>query len=48
VDVSLGVFFVEGAAGNASIACGTPRAGAPTATFSIAIDRIGIDEVVRL
>ena len=45
VDIRMGVFIVEGAAGNASVACGTPRAGAPTATLTIAIDRIGIKEL---
>jgi len=36
------------APGNASIACSTPRAGAPTATVTIAIDRIAIDDLARL
>jgi hypothetical protein len=43
VDVHMGVFVVEGVAGDASLACGTPRAGAPTATMTIAIDRVGVD-----
>ena len=45
VDVRMGVFVIEGAAGNASVTCGTPRAGAPTATMTIAIDRVGVDDL---
>ena len=45
VDVSMGAFVVHGAVGNASVACGAPSAGAPTATVSFAIDRLGVDVV---